>query len=482
MAAPATTGAPATGWRALPAELHEKVVNHLDDDRASLENLIASDCPATHEALRLYWSIATPDNDLFTILENKPLHHRQFFADFLRRVSIQFKAPGEHHKGRGLQYPHLQSLTVVHDQVLMGRESRTYTRIRRFIDARLRYLEVGCHLHEGMNVKPTTDNFLPDLSACLDLRSLTVRARVKGATSQDLVDVLNNCTRLRSLHLEKYTESLIDESTIQSIAAHPAIRFLVIDKHLDVQLLSLVANVPRPFEHITSLTLCVDTSAAQFILPHMQNLEMLELTVMSDYGTTSIFPYLRTLTTLESLYLKFHNRILRDEDLNHLAPLKQLESLELSEHDDERTFFNTSMVRPDLFAAVLGSLPALDSFAIHASHAFGDQFLLALGHSCHALRYLTLDGPFTLEPLSAELGVLFPCLQVLELGRVDSTVPMRSWGGFREAWAGGIARALLRHAPTLQSIWLHEDGDGGLGELVKETWEEMVEERDTRLL
>ncbi|KAH0152869.1 hypothetical protein KCU67_g9696, partial [Aureobasidium melanogenum] len=207
----------------------------------------------------------------------------------------------------------------------------------------------------------------------------------------------------------------------------------------------------------------------------------LELTVFSDYGTSSIFPHLRTLTTLKSLYLKFHNKILRDEDLSHLASLKQLESLELSEHDDERAFFNTSMVRPDLFAAVLGSLPCLDSFTLNASHAFGDGFLIALGRDCHVLGYLTLPGPFTLEPLSHELGVLFPCLRVLELGRVDSTVPMRNWGGFREAWAGGIARSLLRHAPQLQQMWLNEDGDGGMGDLVQETWEEMVEERDARL-
>ncbi|KAG9606160.1 hypothetical protein KCU77_g266, partial [Aureobasidium melanogenum] len=463
MAAPGTTAsssasAPTAGWHDLPAELHEKVVNHLKDDRAALGNVIASKCPATNEALRLYWSTATPENDLLTVLDNKPSQHRQFFANKLRRVTIEFKAPGEHHEGRGLQYSRLQNLTVVHDQVLMGIESRTYARIRRFMNARLRYLEVGCHLHESMNVTPTTDNFLPALSGCSDLRSLALHARVKGATSEDLVDVLNNCNMLRSLKLEKYTDSLIDESTIQAIAAHPTIRFLAIDKHLDVQLLSLVANVPRPFKQITSLRLCIDTSAAHSLLPHMEKLKILELTVLSDYGTTSIFPHLRTLTNLKSLYIKFHNKILRDEDLSHLAPLKQLESLELSEHDDEKAFFNTAMVRPDLFAAVLGSLPVLDSFTLHASHVFGDQFLIALGR------------------------VLFPCLEVLELGRVDSTVPMRSWGGFKEAWAGGIAHALLRHAPTLQSIWLHEDGDGGLGELVKETWEEMIEERDARLL
>jgi hypothetical protein len=56
----------------------------------------------------------------------------------------------------------------------MGRESYTYARIRRFMSARLRYLEVGCHLHEGMDVIPTTDNFLPALGGCPDLGLLTL--------------------------------------------------------------------------------------------------------------------------------------------------------------------------------------------------------------------------------------------------------------------------------------------------------------------
>lgn len=479
MATPGTTPlllthGPTRSWQDLSTEIYQEVVSYLVNQRATLEAIIVADCPATDEALRLYWHTASPHNDLLAILESKPLHHRQFFADFPRNITIEFKARGDHHEGRGLQYPRLLNLTVIHDQVLMGRESRTFTRIRRFIGPRLRQLEVGCQLHEGPYLKPVSDNFLPALSGCIDLRSFTLRARVSGATPQDLILALNNCNKLSSLKLEKHTEDLIDENTIKAIAMHPGVRFLEIDKHLSFHLLSLIANVPQPSKYLTSLRLCIDTSAAPSIFPHMAKLEILELTVFSTYGNSSIFPYLGNLATLRSMYLKFHNHILSDHDLPHLAPLKQLESLEMSDHDDG-VFFDTSRIRPELFAAILGSLPVLDSFTLHGSHTFGDPFLIVLGRCCHALRYLTLDGPFTLLPLSLEQGVLFPHLTVLELGRVSSAMPLRSGIAYREARAGGVARSLIRHAPQLRQLWLQENGDGGLGGLIKEVWEEMVQ-------
>ncbi|KAK5999343.1 hypothetical protein QM012_005561 [Aureobasidium pullulans] len=480
MATPATatlSGANRPGWGDLPAEIHEQVVNHLFDQRATLEALITADCPATGEALRLYWKTATPDNDLFTLLESKPLHHRQFFANMLRQITINFKALDEHHEGRGLQYPRLQSLTVVHDKALMGTEELTHARIRRFIGPRLRTLEVGCQLHEGMNLKPTTHNFLPALSGCVDLRRLTIRARVRGAAPGDLIRVLSNCTNLSSLDLELHSERLVDEHTIRAIAIHPVIRFLEIDKHLNLPLVSLIAKISQPFQHIISLRLCIDANAASSLLPHMKKLEMLELTVFNNYGTPSIFPFLHTLTTLKSLYLKFHNHILKECDSTHLVPLKRLKMLELADYD-EGEFFDTTLVRGEFLAAMLGSLPFLESFTLHASSTFGDAFLIALGRNCLVLRTLTLDGRFTLEPLSRERCVLFPALEVLELGHVDSSMPLREWGGYREAWAGGVGRSLVRHAPKLQQLWLQENGGGGLGELVRETWEEMIGDRE----
>lgn len=141
-------------WQDLPAEIYQEIVSYLVDQRATPEAIIIADCAAINEALRLHWHTASPDNDLLAILESKPLHHRQFFADFLRNITIEFKARTDHHEGRGLQYPRLQKLAVIHDQVLMGRESRTFARIRRFIGPHLRQLEVGCQLHEGPNLKP----------------------------------------------------------------------------------------------------------------------------------------------------------------------------------------------------------------------------------------------------------------------------------------------------------------------------------------
>ncbi|KAH0370294.1 hypothetical protein KCU65_g2623, partial [Aureobasidium melanogenum] len=72
-----------------------------------------------------------------TNLESKPSHGRQFFANLLHSIIIWFMEPGDHQEGRDLQYPCLQRLTVVHDQVLAGREEYTDARIRRFVTADL---------------------------------------------------------------------------------------------------------------------------------------------------------------------------------------------------------------------------------------------------------------------------------------------------------------------------------------------------------
>ncbi|KAH0032431.1 hypothetical protein KCU78_g2617, partial [Aureobasidium melanogenum] len=148
---------------------------------------------------------------------------------------------------------------------------------------------------------------------------------------------------------------------------------------------------------------CIDTSAVQTILPRMENIEVLDLAVSSDYSTASIFSHLRTRPALESRLaipqVPQQNPQRRRPDPSYSSEATRIPRTETK-------FFNTSIICLDLFAAILDSLPVLQSFTLYASHAFGDQFLLALGRGYHALRYLTLDGLFTLEPLDAQVGVL----------------------------------------------------------------------------
>lgn len=55
-------------------------------------------CPPSQEALRLYWRFATPANDLLGMLKSESLlDNKRFFADMIREITIEIKAPGHHH-------------------------------------------------------------------------------------------------------------------------------------------------------------------------------------------------------------------------------------------------------------------------------------------------------------------------------------------------------------------------------------------------
>lgn len=47
----------------------------------------------------------------------------------------------------------------------------------------LHELEVGSSGHEHYDLRPTSDNFLTDLKACLELRLLELRVHIFRATS-----------------------------------------------------------------------------------------------------------------------------------------------------------------------------------------------------------------------------------------------------------------------------------------------------------
>lgn len=67
----------------------------------------------------------------------------------------------------------------------------------------MRELQIGSADYDCYDLSPVCDNFMPNLSASIDLRSLILHSRVKGATAGDLVQVLQSCTRLSTLRLDK---------------------------------------------------------------------------------------------------------------------------------------------------------------------------------------------------------------------------------------------------------------------------------------
>ena len=281
-----------------------------------------------------------------------------------------------------MQFPRLQSLTVQHGKAELRGETRTFARVARFVGDRLRHLEIGDSLDGRPDLLPVVENFLPKLSKRKGLLSLKLYARLtRRTTSEDLVSVLQRCTRLETLHLGNLVNDLINESVMGCIALHPAIEDLELEKHFDRPFALAIAAVAQPFLKLKHLVLSADAAAANILLPCITQLERLERTV---HGTDSVFPCLRSLKNLWSIYLKFTHYSLSDNDLTYLVPLEKLKYLKLTSTNDGELLDGT-LLDADLFATVLGSLPALVSLNIHATNNLSDSSLLALGRRCRTL-------------------------------------------------------------------------------------------------
>jgi hypothetical protein len=455
----------------IPPEIWEGVMSHLEDDRQTLKAVILADCLASSAATRIYWQNTLACKGLLTELEKQPQNEQQFLASLIHAVVIDFKLPYDEHEGRGLCFPLMRSLTIEHNPALIGRHGRVYARTKHLVGPLLRDLDVGCQSGAYDHVEPITDNFMPRLSVSISLRSLMVRARVKGATSGELVLVLQKCTKLQVLHLEKHTEDLVDGAVVEAIAAHPSIMDLMLEKRLDRSLTLSIAEVPEPFKSVSFLELCADTAATRLAVSRLENLQTLYLTAT---GMSSIFPYLSGLKNLRSIWIKFVSYSLTDDDLTYLITLKKLQFIEFGDCNLQGRPLQASFIRGDLLAAVLGSLPLLYTFILHAINTLGDPFLLALGRQCRNLQDLTLMGQYTLEPLADEIPLVFPRLTSLQLGSLSPSAPIRQYGGFREDWADQRAQDVIRHAPNL--LWFETHEGRGYGDMVDDAWKRLKSE------
>jgi hypothetical protein len=455
--------------RPIPNEIWQNVMGHVDD-KTTLKAVIEAECAASHEARRAYWQSFSS----LAELEQQPESQRQTLANFVRGLVIEFKLPDAHQVGRGLRFPQVQTLTVRHNQALIfPNPPHTYADISHLFGTRLESLEIGS-IGCGDFLQPITDNFLPQLSLCPNLRYLTICGRVNNASPRDLVLVLHQCTRLDNLMIEKYAEDLVDEMVMEAIANHKSIDTLEIDemdKHLDRDLMSLVESIPRAGKSLTHLYVSMDTAAIRLFLPRLDLLKILHLDV---YGAGSVFRHIRHLKHLWSVWLKFDPYVLTDNDLSHLPSLESLEMLELS-GVEWRDGLDARFINADVFATVLGSLPAFKSIILHAPNNLGDPFLLALGRSCRKLEKLTISGQFALEALIFEQAVLFPSLETLGLGGITPTVAL-GHGSFGR-WAGRRATDLLLRAPKLKWFDGSNDSHDGLGKIVEAVWKELKSDR-----
>jgi hypothetical protein len=465
--------------RPIPNEIWQNVMGHVDD-KTTLKAVSEAECVASYEATRAYWRGSSSKSGFLAELEAQPIAQQQLLATFIRHLEIEFKDRDAHQECKGLRFPQLQTLIVRHsDALVFGQNSPPiYAEISHFISARLENLEIGVAGCGEFNLQPAVDNFLTPLSSCSGLQHLTICARVNDASSQDLVAVLDNCTRLDSLVIDKYAEDLVDEMVMEAVANHKSINTLEMDemdKHLDRRLMSLVGGISKPGTNLAHLYVSMDTAAIRMFLPRLELLKVLHLDV---YGAGSIFRHIRHFKQLWSIWLKFDSYVLQDNDLSHLAPLTSLEMLELS-GVEWKDGLDARFINADVFATVLGSMPALKSIILHAPNSLGNPFLLAVGRSCRSIKTLNISGQFAFEALIFEQPVLFPCLESLRLGDITPTVGLAH--GSHERWAERRAGDLAMHAPKL----IRFSGSGvdhtGPGALVEKAWKVLESQRDVHV-
>ena len=309
---------------------------------------------------------------------------------------------------------------------------------------------------------------------------MSICARVESASAQDLVAVLKSCKELFTLDLDEFTDYLVDEATLEAIAKHQSIETLHINRLINDPLASSAVGVAQPFPHLVSLLIEATPEAAGVILPRLDRLENLYLSVS---GTGSVFPALGKIKTLQAFTFESASYPLTDHDLSYMKSLENLESLQF-QNDQQRSLFHENRVSPEILASVLGSLPKLHTLEIHAHNTLGSSFLIALGRACRSLKSLRLSGNFTLDNIADETGTLFPCLEWLQLGKVKpSNPPGRQHQGFVEQdWADQVARHLDRHAPKLHWIYFCLDEKDDIAQMAANAWWFLWDKREFRAM
>jgi hypothetical protein len=394
-------------------------------------------------------------------------------ADMVRHVTMEFGGLDHLEKSEGLQFPSLKTLSVYDDVSRPGTDLQAYARIRSLVGASLIKLDVGSETSCLQDLPPVVDNFLSALSTSINLQSLEIGAIIDGATPDDLNVALEACKRLKTLRLERNTDPLINKRVMKTLAMHPSLEDLHIERHIDARLAFSIVSTPDPFAHLTDLSLSA-TSAAQAVLPCLKQLKTHHLCIT---GTDRIFSSLSQITKLRALSLQFTAYALVDDDVFHLTYLKQLEFLLYG--PTEWQMLVTSAVSPGLFAAVLETLPVLRNLRIEAFNHLGDPYLIASGRVCRSLRSLTLTGSFTLEPLSIEPTILFPKLIILELGNLSPSNPLHlhEWGDIKQIWADLIAEEVETHDPCLLLLGGCQEEPNEVTGMVHQAWEKLMDKR-----
>ncbi|KAG9665324.1 FAD/NAD(P)-binding domain-containing protein, partial [Aureobasidium melanogenum] len=430
--------------RAVPAEVWSQILSYVKEK--GLKSVVVANFPrASQQAVRLIWKDVTPQNGKFELLYHKVEHNPQALANHIHSLIMTFEAPGEQLATCRLSFPCLQQLKVIHNKHHTNKFTNTHACIRTLISPALTHLEIGTPENEGSDCKPRVDNFFQALAQCPELHTLNIRAGVRGA-ARDFVQALRACGKLRNLTLDKHTGCLVNRSTIKAVASHPKLATLKIHKLIDMTLISTISTLDNPFRSLTSLDLSIEAGAATSFLCFTRQLRCFRLLV---HGTESIFSAFPKLKLLEHLSLHFKDFALAGADYKQLVHLTHLKQLDLCGSEEHDPGLDTESVHGLSLAKVLGQLPLLELFRLHANNTFDDEFLVALGRGCPKLTSLAFSSAYELVDLRDEPGVVFPCLQRLEIGNVVTNLPWMDENA-EDQLASNIARAVRAHAPNLK--------------------------------
>ncbi|KAH0339593.1 hypothetical protein KCU81_g7214, partial [Aureobasidium melanogenum] len=453
--------------RMIPGEVWSQILKFLAEK--DLKAVVLAQCPAPDQAVRLFWEVITPQNNKLAVLYQKVAHNPQALANHVQSLTMNFEAPGEQLATCTLAFPCLQKLRIVHNvHYYENVFEKTHIHIKTLIGPALTHLDIGTPEHESDATKPLVDNFFQALTQCSNLHTLSIRVCVRDSL-RVFARAMSTCCKLQVLVLDKYTENLVNSSTLKAIANLPKLTSLKINKLIDLPLVSLISDIKTPFEALTSLELSIGAEAAVSLLPRTQQLRSLRLTI---HGNKSIFPTFLKLPLLEHLELSFQNFTLTGVDYKQLVHLSNLTHLGLCSAGEEgASGLNTENVCALFLVDILSGLTLLQHFRLAANDTFDDEFLVALGRRCANLSSLRLSGAFELVGLCNETEVVFPSWQHLEIGDVTTKDPWMDEGA-ENTLANNIARAVRTHAPCLMMFHASEELDENhlLASKVERAW------------
>ncbi|THW83398.1 hypothetical protein D6D15_09606 [Aureobasidium pullulans] len=406
---------------ALPSEMVAMVLSDVEHDRATLLSVMRSNKEMFEHAVRLYWVLVNPLNRLLGKLSSMTsLNRQQVYAQHIQRLHIDVAPlmilPPLHH----IRFNKLRELIIIYK----GAESST----------QLSHAPAGCHIGISHFLAPSlevlrleeepftpgrysTGNFLPHLARrCQNLRTLSIRSEVMGASPRCLISVIEGCKELRGLGIDSHARALIDAQALKHIAAHPRLSVFRTDKLItasDVRF-ALSDNGPSPFGRLRWMCLETETEVAVLMVPHTPKLDIMELMLS---GPGNIFAHLHNLEKLERMTLFFTtDHILTEDDFNALIPHASLRVLELS-------FFNTA----DLYASsvsvtallrVFAALPKIRTLRLLAHNRWNVDLLVGLGRILPHLERLEIAGTYDFSIIESLPTAIFPRLTYLCVTKV----------------------------------------------------------------